>query len=47
MRHMWDWWRGEDYDGETGISHLAHAACRLMFLMTYQDRGRGTDDRGE
>jgi len=45
MRHMWAWWRGEDNDPETGMSHLAHAACCLGFLMAYQRRGLGSDDR--
>lgn len=45
MRHMWDWWRGEDCDPETGMSHLWHAACCLMFLMAYERRRIGTDDR--
>ncbi|MDB4439205.1 DUF5664 domain-containing protein [bacterium] len=45
MRHMWAWWRGEDNDPETGYSHLAHAACCLGFLMAYQRRGIGKDDR--
>jgi hypothetical protein len=45
MRHMWAWWRGEDNDPETGYSHLAHAACCLGFLMAYQRRSIGKDDR--
>lgn len=45
MRHMWAWWRGEDNDPETGMSHLAHAACCLGFLMAYQRRNIGQDDR--
>ncbi|MCE2973020.1 MAG: DUF5664 domain-containing protein [Sediminibacterium sp.] len=45
MRHLWAWWRGEDKDPETGFSHLAHAACNVMFLLTFQLRGSGTDDR--
>lgn len=45
MRHMWAWWRGEQVDPETGYSHLWHAACCLMFLMAYEQRGAGTDDR--
>ena len=45
MRHMWAWWRGEDNDPETGFSHLAHAACCLSFLIAYQRRGLGEDDR--
>jgi hypothetical protein len=45
MRHMWAWWRGEDKDPETGYSHLAHAACCIAFLVSYERRGSGTDDR--
>ena len=33
LRHMFAWWRGEDVDKETGISHLAHAMCNLLFMM--------------
>lgn len=45
MRHMWAWWRGEDFDPETGYSHLAHAGCCILFLMTYRGRDVGVDDR--
>ena len=45
MRHMWAWWRGEDMDQETGMSHLWHAACCVMFLVAYEARGMGVDDR--
>lgn len=45
MRHMWAWWGGEDKDPETGYSHLAHAACCIAFLVSYERRGSGTDDR--
>lgn len=45
MRHMWAWWRGEDFDPETGMSHLAHAGCCILFLMTYRGHATGTDDR--
>jgi len=47
MRHMWAWWRGERADPETGISHLYHAACCLMFLAAYEARKAGADDRPE
>lgn len=33
MRHMFAWISGEKIDSDTGISHLAHAACSLMFLL--------------
>lgn len=45
MRHMWAWWRGEGADPETGMSHLWHAACCIMFLVAYEERGIGRDDR--
>jgi len=45
LRHVFAWWRGEDRDLETGLSHLAHAVCCLFFLIEYQDNGWGADDR--
>jgi len=45
MRHMWAWWRGESADPETGMSHLWHAACCIMFLVAYEERKIGRDDR--
>jgi hypothetical protein len=45
QRHMWAWLAGEDNDPETGLSHMAHAMCCLMFLIAYQARGTGRDDR--
>jgi hypothetical protein len=32
QRHLWAWKRGEELDPESGIHHLAHAMCCLMFL---------------
>lgn len=45
MRHMWAWWRGQNTDPETGLSHLAHAGCCILFLLAYQSRRVGSDDR--
>lgn len=45
MRHMWAWWRGEPADSETGLSHLWHASCCIAFLIAYEQRASGTDDR--
>ena len=36
QRHLVAWYNGEDLDGETGLNHLAHAGCCLMFLLSYQ-----------
>ncbi len=46
MRHLTAWWRGESVDEETGLSHLAHCACCLIFLISYEMEQLGTDDRG-
>lgn len=45
MRHMWAWWGGEDKDPETGRSHLWHACACIAFLIAYEQRGVGLDDR--
>ena len=45
MRHMVAWWAGEDADDETGMSHLWHAGCCLSFLIAYEAREIGNDDR--
>lgn len=45
LRHLTAWNEGEDVDPETGISHLAHARCDLGFLIEYQAKQLGTDDR--
>lgn len=31
-RHVWAWKMGETMDPESGLHHLAHALCCLMFL---------------
>jgi hypothetical protein len=36
LRHLWAFWRGEEYDDEWGLHHLAHAMCCLMFLLHYE-----------
>ena len=45
MRHAWAWWRGENTDPETGYSHLWHVLCCAAFLVTYEQRRIGKDDR--
>lgn len=45
MRHMWKWWRREAADPETGYSHLWSAASNIMFLIAYEERQIGSDDR--
>lgn len=45
MRHLWAWWRREDKDPETGYSHLWHAFTCVAFLIAYESRTIGRDDR--
>jgi len=55
MRHLWAWWGGKgpttksflfgNLDDETAMSHLWHAGCCIAFLIAYEERGTGTDDR--
>lgn len=46
LRHLFAWWRGEDTDPESGLSHLAHVTWNAVALLTYTKRGiRGIDDR--
>ena len=35
LRHISAYMQGEKYDPETGINHLAHAVCSLMFLTEF------------
>ena len=48
MRHFIAWfWKKEDKDPETGISHLAHLGCNVLFLLHYvlNDKFNNNDDR--
>jgi hypothetical protein len=45
LRHIFAWLGGQDKDPETGISHLAHAACGLIFLLEFEDTHPELDDR--
>lgn len=55
LRHLFSWWAGRgpttksflfgETDEETGRSHLWHAYACITFLIAYEERGSGTDDR--
>lgn len=45
LRHLLAHMDGEDHDPETGLSHLAHAGCCIMFLIEHESKGLGNDDR--
>ena len=42
FRHIWAWKKGEKNDPETGISHLAHAACSLLFIAELEHLNKKT-----
>jgi hypothetical protein len=45
MRHITAFNAGEDRDPESGLSHLAHAACCIMFLLEFEKTHTHLDDR--
>lgn len=48
QRHILAFMRGEDNDPETGISHLSHAMCNLLFMQHFvlnKDKYKNCDDR--
>ena len=45
MRHMNAFNSGEDLDPESGLPHLAHLGCCVLFLLEHYHRVLGTDDR--
>lgn len=45
LRHIYAWIGGEDFDPESGLNHLAHAGCCILFLLTFIVTRTGVDDR--
>lgn len=46
LRHKIDWWqKGEAVAEDSRLHHLAHAACDTLFLLAYELRNKGKDDR--
>lgn len=39
MRHINDYIKGKKLDDETGLNHLAHAICCLMFMLDADESG--------
>lgn len=44
-RHLTAWEAGENTDPESGYSHMEHVLCNAAFLVTFEAREIGTDDR--
>lgn len=36
MRHLLAWHSGEEMDSESGLPHLAHCSCCILFLLWFQ-----------
>jgi len=45
LRHIYEYIDGNDLDNESGRHHLAHAACRLMFILQNINDDVLIDDR--
>ena len=45
LRHLFSYLGGEDLDPETGLCHLAHASCCLMFASELRETRPDLDDR--
>lgn len=45
IRHITAFAMGEEVDKDSGLSHLAHAACNCMIMFGMAKMKRGTDDR--
>jgi hypothetical protein len=46
MRHLVKWWAGQDNDKDSGLPHLSHAMCDIMFVIgIFYLHGSSADDR--
>lgn len=45
LRHLFAFMRGEDLDAETGLPHIDHLACEVMFLQEFYRTRKDLDDR--
>lgn len=44
-RHLLEFWSGEDFDEESGMPHLAHAAWHCLAMLAFLIEDIGSDDR--
>jgi Domain of unknown function (DUF5664) len=45
MRHLFAWYAGEDVAEDSGLNHLAHAMCNIVFLLEFEKTHPERDDR--
>ncbi len=43
--HLTAWWNGQDIDPESGLNHLGHVACNILFLLEFLHTHPEFDDR--
>lgn len=44
-RHYQKWQLGQELDNESGLPHTWHMLCNIAFLVAYEARGKGVDNR--
>lgn len=37
MRHLTAWKKGEEFDKDSGLTHLAHVGCNILFMMWIEE----------
>lgn len=45
LRHLFAFMRGEDLDHDSGLPHVDHLACEVMFLQEFYQTRKDLDDR--
>lgn len=45
MRHIWDWFEGQETATDSGVHHLGHAIACCAILLDAQETGNLVDDR--
>jgi hypothetical protein len=45
QRHLSAWFHGNNIDSDSNMSHLSHAACCALYLLAFECRREGIDDR--
>jgi hypothetical protein len=45
MRHLMQWWEGQDVDPDSGLNHISKAITTLVVLRDAMINGKAQDDR--
>lgn len=45
MRHLTQWWKGEDLDAESGLSHMKHVLANIAMIVEFMETYPQGDDR--